>query len=147
MHTLTCLINKHTLINKQAGNFFSFITWKIACRVGRFVIYYMKNCYRVDFFFRNAKRACSFIRQVRVFRIFHLLFEASPRIRLNNEVSSNSLLLELRNLFVIFSILNMYNFKGFYQPGEIVCLLLPLLPAALILLLLSNNNAPGNQNR
>jgi hypothetical protein len=65
--TLTCLINEHTLINEQAGRIFSFITWKIACRVGKFVIYYIKNCCRVDFFFRNAKRACLFIRQVRVF--------------------------------------------------------------------------------
>ena len=64
--TLTCLINEHTIINEQTRRIFSFITWKIMCRVGKFVIYYMKNCCRVDFFFRNAKRACSFIRQVRV---------------------------------------------------------------------------------
>ena len=60
---------------------------------------------------------------------------------------TKSLLLELLE---IFSILNLeYNFKSFYQPGEIVCLLLPLLTDALILLLqlLSNNNTLGNQNR
>ena len=70
------------------------------------------------------------------------LFEASPRIRIRNEHNKK---------FDFFSILNLeYNFKSFDQPGEIVCLLLPLLTDALILLLLlllSNNNAPGNQNR
>ena len=57
---------------------------------------------------------------------------------------TNSLLLELLEFF---SILNLeYNFKSFYQPCEIVCLLLPLLTDA-FMLLLSNNNGPGNQNR
>ena len=67
------------------------------------------------------------------------LFEASPRIRIRNEHNKK---------FDFFSILNLeYDFRSFYQPSEIVCLLLPLLTDALILLLLSNNNAPGNQNR
>ena len=64
--TLTCLLNEQTLINEQAGIFFLFITWKSVAGGIIFSFITWKSVAGADYFFKNAKRACSFIRQVRV---------------------------------------------------------------------------------